>query len=270
MVSLPFIFMAVSLALLMAGSRWCWVGVFLALATGVYSGNVSLVGLLISLGYLGATFLITKLEDKLLFVGQACIVIVSLLLAAHILPGFEPWIYLSDVQASPNSSNYTLAFGLDKPLIAFTLLLLFPSALGTKKPFNSVHLLLVFLSLPVVLLLAWGFGLIKPEISFSYWFLVFAIKNLIFTCITEEIFFRGYIQQQLCKKLNAYGGMAIASVLFGVAHFGGGIIYVALATLAGFLYGLAFLLTGRLYIAILAHFTLNMIHIIFFTYPLLQ
>jgi membrane protease YdiL (CAAX protease family) len=56
-------------------------------------------------------------------------------------------------------------------------------------------------------------------------------------------------------------------VLFGVAHFGGGWSYVALATAAGLGYGLIYHRTKSIEMAMLAHFGLNATHFLLFTYP---
>lgn len=54
-------------------------------------------------------------------------------------------------------------------------------------------------------------------------------------------------------------------MLFGLVHFGGGIRYVVLATIAGVGYGLAFHRSGRIEMSMLAHFTVNSIRFLFFT-----
>jgi membrane protease YdiL (CAAX protease family) len=64
--------------------------------------------------------------------------------------------------------------------------------------------------------------------------------------------------------------LSVASVLFGLAHAGGGPIYVALATVAGAGYGWAYLRTGKIEASILTHFALNAVHFFGFTYPALQ
>lgn len=64
--------------------------------------------------------------------------------------------------------------------------------------------------------------------------------------------------------------LLLSSVIFGLMHLGGGVLLVVFATLAGVLYGLAWLWSGRLWVATVLHFTLNLCHALFFTYPLLQ
>ena len=99
--------------------------------------------------------------------------------------------------------------------------------------------------------------------------------NLCFTCVAEEALFRGFIQaqlQRLWQKVprGEWLALAVAAVLFGLAHAGGGPVYVVLATVAGVGYGWAYLRTGRIEASILTHFALNATHFFFFTYPALQ
>ncbi len=61
--------------------------------------------------------------------------------------------------------------------------------------------------------------------------------------------------------------LLVAAVAFGAAHVAGGTAYVLLATLAGISYGAAYHLTGRVEASILVHFTLNVAHLVLFTYP---
>ncbi len=97
--------------------------------------------------------------------------------------------------------------------------------------------------------------------------------NLFFTCIAEEALFRGFLQRQLAMSLAKFRfgtwiALAVVAVLFGIAHAGGGITYVLLATVAGLGYGWAYHRTQRIEASILLHFTLNSIHILLFRAPL--
>ncbi|MNP62935.1 CAAX amino terminal protease self- immunity [compost metagenome] len=63
--------------------------------------------------------------------------------------------------------------------------------------------------------------------------------------------------------------MIAASVLFGLAHIGGGWQWVLLATLAGTGYGIAYH-RGGLAAAVSTHFGFNLLHFGLFTYPMLS
>ena len=86
--------------------------------------------------------------------------------------------------------------------------------------------------------------------------------------------FRGLIQAQLgaCFLGRRYGSavaIGISSLLFGLAHFSGGLPYVGLADVAGVGYGIIYQRSGRVEFSIAAHFLLNATHFLLFTYPAL-
>ena len=69
---------------------------------------------------------------------------------------------------------------------------------------------------------------------------------------------------------HAWGGraaVAVAAVLFGLAHYAGGWQWILLAGLAGVAYGAAYRY-GGLAAAVLAHLGLNAAHFGLFTYPM--
>jgi len=105
-------------------------------------------------------------------------------------------------------------------------------------------------------------------------FFLFAPVNLFFTCLSEEAFFRGFVQHELARigsrRALATGvALTIAAVLFGLAHFAGGLSYVLAATVAGLGYGWAYLRTQRIEGAMTVHFGVNAVHFLLFTYPAL-
>jgi membrane protease YdiL (CAAX protease family) len=103
-------------------------------------------------------------------------------------------------------------------------------------------------------------------------FLLFAPVNLFFTCLSEEAFFRGFVQHELSRvgshrALAAGIALTISSILFGLAHFGGGTDFVIAAAVAGVGYGFAFHVTQRIEAAMAVHFGVNAVHFLLFTYP---
>jgi hypothetical protein len=65
------------------------------------------------------------------------------------------------------------------------------------------------------------------DLKFPNFVIVWALKNLFFTCVSEEAFFRGFLQRNLSKKLRGYKfgnilSLISVSFLFGFAHFAGG------------------------------------------------
>jgi membrane protease YdiL (CAAX protease family) len=103
-------------------------------------------------------------------------------------------------------------------------------------------------------------------------FLLFAPINLFSTCLSEEAFFRGFVQQELSlvgsrPALAAGVALTIGVILFGLAHFAGGLNYMIAASVAGLGYGWAFMRTRRIEAAMAVHFGVNAVHFLLFTYP---
>jgi uncharacterized protein len=100
----------------------------------------------------------------------------------------------------------------------------------------------------------------------------FLTLNLLFTCVAEEAFFRGVIQEQLTRALErrprlVWFPVAVSTLVFALAHASGGLPLVALAALAGLGYSVVYSITRRIEAAILVHFAVNAIHFVGFSYP---
>jgi CAAX protease family protein len=78
--------------------------------------------------------------------------------------------------------------------------------------------------------------------------------------IVEEIFYRGLLQRSMIRRFGPVGGIALTSILFGVAHFEP-LQFAALA-LAGALFGTLAYRTGRLGPSIVAHMVFNLTAVI--------
>jgi len=81
--------------------------------------------------------------------------------------------------------------------------------------------------------------------------------------LPEELLFRGVILNLLLRRWRAHPmrALAIASLIFGFAHANNSEeptwVYVALATVAGWFYGLAYMKTGKVTTAALLHWMVN-------------
>ncbi|MCF6436703.1 CPBP family glutamic-type intramembrane protease [Pseudoalteromonas sp. MMG022] len=207
----------------------------------------------------------------------AITLIACIVLAAHQVPGFNNLLVLEQVQKSSNSLPFDLYFNFDKSAVLFVLLLLSPALLQNNGALITVgekyqtKLRAVFILLfSLILASAWSLELIMLHLHLPSWWWIFAINNLVVTCVVEEAFFRGYIQSKLSALINPYYALLISSVLFGIAHFAGGMEYMLVATLAGVLYGAVYAFTGKLYWAIITHFLINFVHLALFTYPIVH
>lgn len=206
------------------------------------------------------------------YIFSGVIILWAILLALHLVPGFNNLLLLDSVKSGPMSTPYSVHVNFDKAMVIFVFVLMMPQMLETQKHVKTVNLVVAeigvaVLSLLLMPLLGIYLGAIKPEFSIPNWIGLFILNNLFITCVAEEVFFRGYLQSSF-MKYGQYTALIASSILFGFAHFAGGAEFIVFATIAGLAYGLIYLSTGRLYMAIIAHFMFNFYHLIFFTYPL--
>ncbi len=116
-------------------------------------------------------------------------------------------------------------------------------------------------------------GFVKWEPKWPHIGWLWALDNLLLVAFAEEALFRGYIQGGIVHLLNhrpyaQWVGFIAATILFGLAHFQGGVQFMALAGIAGLGYGLAYRF-GGLQSAMLTHFGLNLVQFGLFTYPMI-
>lgn len=103
---------------------------------------------------------------------------------------------------------------------------------------------------PIVIALGIALGFIHPHKNLPSlgavalrWVLIF-----LFTAVPEELFFRGWVQNLLERRVGRRAALVIASIIFGFSHFNKRLSpsmpqfnwpYVLLATIAGIFYGRA-------------------------------
>lgn len=201
----------------------------------------------------------------------------SLGLGLHMFPGFSHRLFLGPGQFSADATVYVNWLSLDKPLVGLILL----GSAGLFARSREAWRLLLGAGLPwtvaviaSVLVLAMLLQVVAPEPKWTPVFWLWAWANLFTTVLTEEAFFRGFVQRHLRRALGYwhYGPLAsvvVAGLLFGIAHIGGGVKYAALAAVAGIGYGWLYERTGRIEMSIIAHFLLNTVHFLLFSYPML-
>lgn len=240
----------------------------IALLTALWLGRLSPFAALISLAGLLLAWQTPSLPQPWRGIALTLVLLWAIALTLHQVPGFDNLRVLDRVQAGPASVPFSLYLNLDKPLIFFGLLLAWPTLLGQGGPIRWRPLALLILPLAALLLAAWQLGALRPEPGLPHWWWLFALNNLLFTCVAEEALFRGLIQQGVANRSKPWFGLLVASLLFGAAHLAGGPLLMLFAALAGACYGLAFQLSKRLSVAILLHFLFNFAHLALFTYPL--
>lgn len=101
------------------------------------------------------------------------------------------------------------------------------------------------------------------ESPLSYWAalpgVLVAGLLVLFQCWAEEALFRGWLQPVLCDRWGVWSGLAVTTILFGLAHSVRTPSPIAIlnATLAGLMFGLLALRSGGLAAPIAAHFGYN-------------
>jgi hypothetical protein len=216
---------------------------------------------------------VTERRWRLAWGGVALLVAAAL--ATHRVPGFASYIVAEGIQVGPSSAAMTLKANFDKAFAGVLLLAGFCSRARNAVEWGraiGVGFLAGAATAVVVVGLAVATGAVRYEPKLPAIAIAWMAANLVLTCIFEEALFRGVIQDRLTRLVAdrrrlAWLPLLLASVLFGLAHAAGGPVLIVVAAIAGVGYGLAYATTGRVEAAIVAHFTLNSIHFLGFTYP---
>jgi membrane protease YdiL (CAAX protease family) len=207
--------------------------------------------------------------------GHALFILLALTLALHWWPGFHNARMIDQERFSANAAPFLMNLNLDKPLIGFWLLLVCPWVIGRQSLIQALKAGSQTLSLTAIFTLGGALllGIVEWSPKWPPLAWLWINNNLLLVTLVEEVLFRGYVQGGLSRRFQhlPYGehlALLIASLLFGLAHWGAGWEWVLLATLAGTGYGLAYRL-GGLAAAIATHFGLNLLHFSLFTYPMM-
>ncbi|WP_349970632.1 CPBP family intramembrane glutamic endopeptidase [Pseudomonas caspiana] len=206
--------------------------------------------------------------------GHGLFIILALALAIHWLPGFFSERVIAAQRFSPEAAPFSMYFNLDKPLTGFWVLLVCPwllPAIPAQQALKTAVLTLLGTS-AVCMTLAVLLGVTGWSPKWPAQSTLWLLNNLLLVTLTEELFFRVYLQgglQRLLQRLPYASALAlcIASLLFGLAHLGGGWQWALLAGIAGMGYGLAYRF-GGLQAAVATHFGLNLVHFSLFAYPM--
>jgi len=210
---------------------------------------------------------------------DSTVVVLCFALAIHLVPGIHNIPIADNTVIKSGSIPYSLYLNYDKALAGLFLLICF---IDVSKIYYSVNRITSWIGIGVganlllVFLPALALGLLAINLEIPNIIGIWLVSNLVITCVAEETFFRGFIQQRLEDYLNTKNitsatpiALLITSSLFGIAHLRGGWNYVAMATIAGLIYGLVYAKTRRIETAILTHYFTNTVHILFFSYPML-
>lgn len=263
---LPWCFLVLALILIGYNKQLAYGSLLIAIIAAFYSNIVSpmSIGILV----LVSVILFGYQKRKMFFV-EILIVLFCVLLTLHYIPGFNNWKVLDKVFVSENSAPFTMYFNFDKALIPLILVWIMPTLFVSQNNIRvSISKWLYLCTLPILLLMCANFfGILKFEYHVPQWIFFFLVANIFFVALAEEALFRGYLQQRLSLRFGNTIAIIVSAILFGIIHFKGGILLIIFASLAGIIYGLAWAWSGRLWVSAFFHFGLNLLHLLFFTYP---
>jgi uncharacterized protein len=267
LVILAFLFLACSfLSLWVKKDARIWGSLLvLSLVSGAIAGLFDWIGF----GFILALFLLwifyERKENALFFVA---IVLLSVSFKLRFLPGFHPF-FVTDRFA------HQFNLGLEGPLIG-----LFPLAFVVPLAKNLQDWKIAFKGLAygcagiaLLAVLAWSSGAVRLDFKLPAFMAIRTFSNLVLTSIPEEGFFRGFVQNTLSAyfKKGKWGNLlalVLSSALFTLVHifWSPNLAILAFTFIAGLLYGIVYLFSGKIESAILCHFLLNLIHMTFFSY----
>jgi len=118
----------------------------------------------------------------------------------------------------------------------------------------------VWLGLSVFAVWMMGWVSLRPSFTISWSILVWVMIALIFNTLTQEVLVRSYIYQTIQSQTNFIWAIVVSAVLFMALHAGvyeGAWLPAVNVFTAGVLFGVAYHLTGNLWLPIAIHFTWN-------------
>ncbi|MGB0934866.1 MAG: lysostaphin resistance A-like protein [Alphaproteobacteria bacterium] len=245
----------------------------LAVGYGLYLERITFSGAAIIAGAVLLLQLFKRTDDKrftqpVIFLALTALFMMGFM---HYLPGFDHWLMIENYPISIDSYPYRFFLSSDKILfailIAATTLNLAREKLDWQMAFHEAFLptLLVCAALiPTVTI----FTNVTLDPKMPDIMVLWMVINFFFVAFVEEAFFRGFVQRYLFKWLGLpWQSIFLSATLFGLMHYHGGAFYMGIATLAGVGYGIAYQRGQRLEAAIIAHFTVNLMHVLMFDYP---
>ncbi len=263
---------------------WLWGSfVLIALLLGYQSRVINGVALvpIAALGFC-VWLIYHKVTSSARAVLMLIVAIISTGLAMHLFPGFHNWKFASDLILSEDAAPYTFWINFDKPFMGIFLLAwaipLAQSKVEMRQMLLKKGLPLSILGVVLLAGLSFYLGLIRWDPKFTLLIFIWPFVNLFFVTIPEEAFFRGFIQQELYQRLIPRTKLAnvfaifLTALFFMLAHLWWvtSLSYLTAVFIAGCVYGAIYQITKAIEASILCHFLVNLVHFIFFTYPMLK
>ena len=269
------LFLAAALLWLPATRRWSLLPLAASYAWAWTEGGIEPLALAWpALLFMAAMLVRPASPPALRAAGHTLFLTLAVLLFLHWLPGFHNPLVIPRAALTPDAVPFGMYLNLDKPLVAFWVVLAAAPVMAGANARATVGAALAACAAAIAacLGLALLLGVVgwAPKWPASGW--LWLVNNALLVTLTEEALFRGYVQQRLAhcwrgQRWGATAALAVAALLFGLAHYAGGWQWMLLAGIAGVGYGVAYRY-GGLAAAVLAHLGLNAAHYGLFTYPM--
>lgn len=259
---------------------WIW-GPLLAFAcVCAHFAHLFDLGLVIPIVLLFCThwILCTELPNIARLLVITIIILLSLGFSLHLFPDVHNWLLGDALQISANAPSFSYYWNFDKPFIGIFVLGFHLKLLSNKEEIRAILPKTLIVSILSVLLLLGGslfLHIIQFNPKLPLLTPVWLIGMLFFTVIPEEAFFRGFLQQQLTQAIPNKAAPFIAnvmiSIIFALMHLFviSNPAYILIVFFASLAYGLVYQITKSIESAIFVHYLVNVLHFIFFTYPIL-
>jgi membrane protease YdiL (CAAX protease family) len=260
-------------------AQWWTLPFVLAVVAALAGGLVDARGVLVLLLFAAACLVANRAAGRgTRRAAHAVMLAACAGLLLHVIPGFDNPRVLDQVVLGSGSEPYTKYLSFDKGVVGLFLLGIYaPDRVARDEGLrHGVGFLWRFAILTAAVMgLSLASGYIRWDPKLPSWWPLWTWSMIFLTALPEEAIFRGVAQSWLGKRLGGTSRAAtVAAVmigtLFGLAHIGGGPVYVVLATAAGIGYGWIYAATRSIGAAVAAHAGLNIIHFVLFSYPSLR
>ena len=128
--------------------------------------------------------------------------VAAFLFALHRIPGFHHAVLASGIHVSRHAPPFTLYANFDTAAAGVVLMGVFCRRITSRADWLAMLRRVwpvVLSTLVVVLGLGLLLGYVRPDLKWTPWTAAFLIVNLLFTCVTEEAFFRGFLLEQFAR-----------------------------------------------------------------------
>lgn len=197
--------------------------------------------------------------------GYLAAALLMLTTAMGLLPGAARIELIPPYTDSAGNSIYA-NFNAGKAVIAIALVAFM---LRLRQSIHKADLpyIIVTVTIPIVC----GLLLLGPSSKFALTIVVAALINLLVVCVSEEGFFRWILQRGAQTALGRYRWVAVplVTMVFTFLHTGwaASLAALTLVTVAGFCYALLWYLRQNFWVCVLAHWGVNLLHMLALPYP---